>query len=281
MQPQYILHNDEFFLSTQAVLTAQNRAFRYGDGLFESMRMCSGKLQFAEKHADRLTAGMKALKMEGAGLMDEYFLRQKASELAKRNKLKEGARLRLSVYRADGGLYAPENNKTGYLLEASVMPSDRYELNKKGLIVNVFDEITKPTDKLSNFKTSNSLLYVMAGIYRKQNTLDDAFILNSNGFLCESISSNVFVVYNKQIYTPALTEGCVAGVMRSVVMEIAKNDDLPLIEAQINPEVLKEAEEVFVTNAITGIQWVMGYGRKRYFNEVSKLLSSKLNSQLS
>ena len=281
MQQQYILHNDQFFLSTDAILTAQNRAFRYGDGLFESMKMCGGKLQFAEKHADRLAAGMKALKMEGADLMDEYFLRQKASELAKRNKLKEGARLRLSVYRADGGLYVPESNKAGYLLEATAMSSQNYELNKKGLIVDVFDELTKSADKLSNFKTSNALLYVMAGLFKKQNSLDDAFILNNNGFLCESISSNVFIIYDKQIYTPALTEGCVAGVMRSVVLEIAKNNDVPLIEAQINPEVLKEAEEVFVTNATTGIQWVMGYGRKRYFNEVSKFLSIKLNAQMS
>jgi branched-chain amino acid aminotransferase len=280
MQQQYILHNDQFFLSTDAVLTAQNRGFKYGDGLFESMRMCGGKLQFAEKHADRLAAGMKALKMEGAGLMDEYFLRQKASELAKRNKLKEGVRLRLSVYRADGGLYTPESNKSGYLLEATAMSSENYELNKKGLIVDVFDELTKSVDKLSNFKTSNALLYVMAGLYKKQNSLDDAFILNNNGFLCESISSNVFIIYNKQIYTPALTEGCVAGVMRSAVLELAKNNDVPLIEAQINPEVLKEAEEVFITNATTGIQWVMGYGRKRYFNEVSKFLSVKLNTQI-
>jgi branched-subunit amino acid aminotransferase/4-amino-4-deoxychorismate lyase len=281
MQPHYLLHNDEFFLTTDTILTAQNRGFKYGDGLFESMRVSAGKLQFAERHADRLTAGMKALKMEGAGSMDEYFLRQKASELLKKNKLKEGARLRLSVYRADGGLYTPENNNTGYLLEATALSTEKYELNKKGLIVDVFDELTKSVDKLSNFKTSNSLLYVLAGLYKKQNGLDDAFILNSAGFLCESISSNVFVVYNKQIYTPALTEGCVAGTMRNVVMEIAKRNGVSLVEAQINPEVLKEAEEVFVTNAITGIQWVMGYGRKRYFNEVSKFLSGKLNLLLS
>jgi len=277
MQSHYLLHNDEFFLTTDPILTAQNRGFRYGDGLFESMRVFAGKLQFAEKHADRLTAGMKALKMEGADSMDEYFLRQKVSELLKKNKLKEGARLRLSVYRADGGLYTPENNNTGYLLEATAMSAENYELNKKGLIVDVFDELTKPVDKLSNFKTSNSLLYILAGLHKKQNGLDDAFLLNNGGFLCESISSNVFVVYDRQIYTPALTEGCIAGTMRNVVMEIAKRNGVPLIEAQINPEVLKEAEEVFVTNAITGIQWVMGYGRKRYFNEVSKFLSGKLN----
>ena len=278
MQQEYILHNDEFVAANHPVIGVQNRAFRYGDGLFESMRMDNGKLKFAEQHADRLRAGMKALKMDGSNLMDEYFLKQKTAELSKKNKLKDHIRFRLSVYRAGEGLYTPESNKVGYVLEASPLAQPTYELNKKGLIVDVYDEITKPVNKLSNYKTTNSLLYVMAGLYKKQHNLDEAFILNQHGFLCESISSNVFVVYDKQIYTPALSEGCVAGVMRSVVMNMAKSNDIPLIEAQINPEVLKEAEEVFITNATGGIRWVMGYGRKRYFNEISKDLSARLNA---
>lgn len=278
MQQEYILHNDEFVAANHPVIGVQNRAFRYGDGLFESMRMDNGKLKFAEQHADRLRAGMKALKMDGSTLMDEYFLKQKTAELCKKNKLKDHIRFRLSVYREGEGLYTPEINKAGYVLEASPLAQPTYELNKKGLIVDVYDEITKPVNKLSNYKTTSSLLYVMAGLYKKQHNLDEAFILNQHGFLCESISSNVFVVYDKQIYTPALSEGCVAGVMRSVVMNMAKSNDIPLIEAQINPEVLKEAEEVFITNATGGIRWVMGYGRKRYFNEISKDLSARLNA---
>ncbi|RZL12697.1 MAG: 4-amino-4-deoxychorismate lyase [Pedobacter sp.] len=277
MHQTYILHNDEYVEASQPLLTVQNRGFRYGDGLFESMRMMNGKLKFAAQHADRLQAGMKAIKIEGGNLLDEYFLRQKTAELCRRNKLKDNVRFRLSVYRAGDGLYTPDSNKSGYVLEASPLSDNTYELNKKGLIVDVYDEITKSIDKLSNYKTTNALLYVMAGLYKKQRRLDEALILNQNGFLCESLSSNVFVVYDKQIYTPALSEGCIAGVMRGVVMNIAKSSDLPLTEAQINPEVLKEAEEVFVTNAVGGIRWVMGYGRKRYFNEVSKLLSAKLN----
>jgi branched-chain amino acid aminotransferase len=274
---EYILHNDEFVPADQPILTAHNRGFRYGDGLFESMRMCNGKLKFAEQHADRLKAGMKALKIEGGNLLDEYFLRQKTTELCRKNKFKENVRFRLSVYRAGEGLYTPANNKSGYVLEASALTENNYELNKKGLIVDVYDELTKHIDKLANYKTSNSLLYVMAGLYKKQHRLDEAFILNQNGFLCESISSNVFVVYNQQIYTPALSEGCITGVMRGVVMNIAKMNSISMVEAQINPEVLKEADEVFVTNAVGGVRWVMGYGRKRYFNEVAKELSAKLN----
>lgn len=278
MQHEYILHNDEFFIINHPILTAANRGFKYGDGLFETMRMCNGKLKFAELHADRLKAGMKALKIDGSTLLDEYFLKQKTTELCKKNKLKDNVRFRLSVYRAGDGLYTPNSNKFGYVLESSALEEDNYELNKKGLIIDVFDELTKPVNSLSNYKTSNSLLYVMAGLYKKQHRLDDVFILNQHGFLCESISSNIFVVYDKKIYTPALSEGCVAGVMRNVVMSMAKAHDIAVIEAQINPEILKAAEEVFVTNAISGIRWVMGYGRKRYFNELTKLLGAKLNT---
>ncbi|TKB99837.1 aminotransferase class IV [Pedobacter cryotolerans] len=274
----YILFNDEFYNADQAVLKASNRGFKFGDGLFESMRMCNGKLMFAEQHADRLRAGMKALKMEGYALLDEYFLRQKTAELQKKNKLGANVRFRLSIYRDGEGLYTPQINKTGYLLEAKSLETSAYELNQKGLIVDVYDEITKPLNKLSNFKTSNAMVYVMAGLFQKQNKLDEAMILNQQGFLCESTSSNVFVVYQNQIYTPALTEGCIAGVMRTVVLQLAKTHNFNLVEAQISPEILKEAEEVFVTNASSGIRWVMGYGRKRYFNEVAKELSAKLNA---
>jgi branched-chain amino acid aminotransferase len=69
----------------------------------------------------------------------------------------------------------------------------------------------------------------------------------------------------------------VEGVMRQVVINLAKQNNIPVTEAQINPEILYEADEVFLTNATRGIQWVMGYGVKRYFNQVSKLLMDELN----
>ncbi len=275
--PNYVLFNDEFFERETPILKVGNRAFKFGDGMFESMRMANGKLQFPELHADRIKATMKALKMDGYNLLDEYFLKTKTSELARKNKIHANGRFRLSIYRDGEGLYTPETNKVGYLLEVKPLETPTYELNKKGLIVDVYDEITKPINKLSNFKTSNSLPFVMAALYQKQHRLDEVLLLNQNGFLCESTSSNLFVVYQNQIYTPALSEGCVGGVMRNVIMRLAKQHQLPLIEAQINPQILNEAEEVFLTNAIGGVRWVMGYGRKRYFNEVSRAFSNWLN----
>ncbi|WP_423146282.1 aminotransferase class IV [Rubrolithibacter danxiaensis] len=278
MPRQLINYNGEIFPADHPVLPVNNRAFRYGDGLFESMRVINGELKFADRHAERLQLGMKTLKLEGYSKIDAFFLREKVGDLLKRTQIGQNARVRLTVFREGDGLYTPVNNKFGYALEVSKIDEVIYTSNQKGLILDVYDEVTKPVNALSNLKTCNSLVYVLAGIFRVQNNLDEVFILNHHGFLCETMSSNVFVLYDKSLYTPALTEGCVAGVMRSVVMQLAQKSKIPVIEAQINPDILNEAEEVFITNSIKGIQWVMGYNNKRYFNEVTRFLLGKLNN---
>lgn len=258
------------------VLTVANRGFRYGDGLFESMRMMNGKVKFADLHADRIQRGMKALKIEGHSQIDAAFLQQKVEELSRANKLGPNARARFIVYRDAAGLYNPSSNKLGFVLECTPLESNFYEFNR-GLLIDVFDEVYKPFSQLSSYKTCNSLVYVLAGVYKNQHQLDEVLILNQDGFLCEAMSSNLFVVYQDKIYTPALSEGCIAGVMRHVVISLAKKLNLEIVEAQINPAILAEADEIFLTNASRGIQWVMGYNRKRYFNKIATFLNAELN----
>lgn len=274
---QFINFNGQIIPSDQHVISINNRGFRYGDGLFESMRFMNGAIKFPELHIDRIQKGMRMLKFENTHHIDTWFLREKVEELNRRNKIGPDARVKLTVFRDADGLYTPSSNKTAYVLECQELKENNYNLNSKGLIIDVYDEITKPVNVLANLKTCNSLIYVLAGVYKKQHALDEVFILNQHGFLCESISSNVFVVYDRKLYTPALNEGCIAGVMRQVLIRLAKEHNIELVEAQVNPDILNEADEVFITNATKGIQWVMGYNNKRYFNEVSKFLSEKLN----
>jgi len=277
MSVEYINFNGSILPADQLIFKANNRGFRYGDGLFESMRYIKGKLKFPEMHIDRIQKGMKLLRFDNCSLIDAWFIREKVEELVRRNRTGADARIRLTVFRDSEGLYSPVSNKFGYVLEIQKLDESQYVLNKKGLIIDVYDEIPKPVNALSNLKTCNAMIYVLAGIYKNQNALDEVLILNHHGFLCESMSSNVFVVYDRKLYTPSLNEGCIAGVMRQVVMRLAKENDIELIEAQINPDILNEADEVFLTNAGKGIQWVMGYNNKRYFNEVSRFLNEKLN----
>jgi len=277
MSLEYINFNGSILPADQLLFRANNRGFRYGDGLFESMRFLKGKLKFPEMHIDRIQKGMKLLKFDNCSLIDTWFIREKVEELLRRNKTGADARIRLTVFRDSDGLYSPVSNKYGYLLEIQKLEESQYVLNKKGFIIDVFDEIPKPVNALSNLKTCNAMIYVLAGIFKNQNALDEVLIMNQRGFLCESVSSNVFVVYDRKLYTPALNEGCIAGVMRQVVIRLAKENNIELVEAQINPDILNEADEVFLTNAAKGIQWVMGYNNKRYFNEVSRFLNEKLN----
>ncbi|TWR27741.1 4-amino-4-deoxychorismate lyase [Mucilaginibacter achroorhodeus] len=274
--PVLINFNGELIPEDSKLFTVANRSFRYGDGLFESMRVMKGKLNFPELHADRLQKGMKALKIDGYSQADTWFLKEKVHELARRNKIKHG-RARLTVFRDAEGLYTPSQNKMAYCLEIQPLDEPRYYLNDKGLIMDVYSELKKPFNYLSNIKTCNSLLYVMAGLFKQQNRLDDIFLLNDSSNLCEAGSSNIFVWYQSHLYTPALSEGCVEGVMRRVVIQLARDNNIPVMEAQINAEILNEADEVFLTNATKGIQWVMGYGVKRYFNRISKALIDELN----
>lgn len=274
---EYINFNGDIVRGDQAVLTVANRGFRYGDGLFETMRYLNGELKYLELHLDRVRKGMRLLKLEGYSQLDKYFLKEKVEELIRRNKIGTQARVRLIIYREGDGLYAPATNKMGYVLQVARLTDSSYTSNSRGLIIDVFDEVTKPISTLSNLKTCNALPYVLAGVFKNQHKLDDVLLLNQHGFLCEAISSNLFVVYQDQLFTPALSEGCVAGVMRHVVMQLAKQHDLTLVEAQISPQILNEADEVFLTNAVQGIQWVMGYNRKRYFNEVYRFLLNALN----
>ena len=277
MAKQFINLNGSIISSDHQIFTVSNRGFRYGDGLFESMRYMNGELKFPDLHIDRVLKGMKILKLENGFHLDSWFLREKVDELARRNKIGPNARFRLTVFRDSGGLYSPDSNKMAYVLESQSMDESQYTFNNKGLIIDVYDELTKSVNILSNLKTCNSLIYVLAGIFKNQHKLDEVMILNQYGFLCESISSNVFVVYDRKLYTPSLNEGCIGGVMRQVVMRLAIENGIELIEAQVNPDILNEADEVFITNAAKGIQWVMGYNSKRYFNEMSKFLSEKLN----
>jgi branched-chain amino acid aminotransferase len=276
MMPNFVNFNGQLMPADSPLIAVTNRAFKYGDGLFETMRLVNGQLKFADLHADRLQLGMKALKLEGYSLLDSWFLKDKVQELAVWNKAKHG-RLRLTVYREADGLYTPDENKSGWCLELVPDEMSNYRLNQKGLIMDVYTEILKPVNFLSNFKTCNSLPYVMAGLYKREHKLDDVFLLNQGGFLCETISSNVFVWYQDHLYTPALSEGCVGGIMRQVVINMCVAKEIPVTEAQINPDILHEADEVFVTNASRGIQWIIGYGIKRYFNDLSKMLIDDLN----
>lgn len=196
--------------------------------------------------------------------------------LLKHNVHAPHARVRLTVFRNGGGLYTPETNDISFLIESEELPFG-YQLNHKGYWVDIYADIKKSINKLSNIKSGNALMFVMAGIAKQSMKLDDCFLINENGIICESISSNIFVVKNGTLYTAPLTEGCVAGIMRKQIMSLATENKILTFESAITSYTLMNGDEVFLTNSIHGIQWVGQFKDKFYTNKMALYFIDKLN----
>ncbi len=166
---QFINHNGSIVLSDQLVITVNNRSFRYGDGLFETIRIASGRPLFVTEHLQRLAKGAAVFKMQLSENLTPLFLENIISELAQKNNVSTDGRVRLSIYRNHGGYYAPDDNGTSYVLEVGPIEDQGYVLNSKGYTIDLFTEYKKPTNSLSSLKSANSAIYVLAGIFKMNN----------------------------------------------------------------------------------------------------------------
>ncbi len=278
--PKFISINGDYFQEDSRVLLASNRSFRYGDALFETMRASHGKVHFFYDHIQRLTAGMETMKMQVPVRfsVDTLGLQNEILRLLSKNKLFQAARIRLTVYRNGKGLYMPESDEINYLLETEKIAESAYSLNRKGLILGLYSDIQKSNHLLSTIKTSNMLPSILASLYCKENNLNDAIFLNTKGKVAEAISSNIFVVQKDGVYTPPITDGCLPGIMRKKVIHLIQERGWPIyVDQSIELEDINRATEIFLTNSIVGIRWVMGFGDRRYFNKLSKILIDDLN----
>lgn len=279
MHKQFICLNGEMLPAGDPSLYHNNRAFCYGDALFETIHANGTRLQFFSEHYGRLSEGMKTLRMDqtipGKDILEGDLVR-----LLNKNHLYKGVRIRLSVFRNTGGFYSPQDNSVSYMAETIPLEHDHYTLNSKGLKTEIYKRLTKQADMLSNLKTANSILYIHAGIFKTEHKLDDCFIINTKGRLIEAISSNLFIVKDRTLYTPPLDEGCVAGIMRGQILRIAVTEGIDCMETPITEEDLISADECFLTNAVSGIRWVVAFRNKRFYNKTSGLLTASLNREL-
>ncbi|MFM7234838.1 MAG: aminotransferase class IV [Flavobacteriales bacterium] len=273
----YVYHKGEFLSDTATHIARDNRAFRFADGFFESMRIVNGRALFLENHFARAMDTAAALKIKPAEGFSIEQLRSEIDELLKRNNISEGGRMRITFYRKSTGFYLPKQDEMTYFIEAEALPDNEFVLNSTGRMVDIFQDFKKELNKLSVFKTLNCQLYVQAAIHARDKGLDEALIQNNKLSIIESNSSNLFIVANGVLYTPTLEDGCVAGTMRMNIINLALENKIKVYECTLNPHNLLTADEMFLTNAVRGIEWVVGYRTKRYFNDMSKKMIGFLN----
>ena len=272
---KYFNYNGRFFADNESVLSKDDRSYRYGDGLFETMKLINGNILLQDHHFERLFLGLDILKFNIPVHFTKQKIENEIKELSKKNECERSARIRLSISRGGGGLY-DSDNKLSYLIEC--WPLEQKGFNENGLVIDIFPDARKSIDVFSNLKSANYLPYVMAAISAKENKLNDALILNQHDRICDSTIANIFWVKDNNIFTPPLNEGCVAGVMRRKILElVTRNSDHLMQEAVLTQEILLQADEIFLTNAITGIRWVKECRGKVYKNIISSKIFTTLD----
>jgi branched-chain amino acid aminotransferase len=274
----YVNNNGNLLAGDAPTILPGNRAHLYGDGVFESIRIINGRPLNLENHILRLLAGARAIHMRPSASYNTAFFEAKILELCQQSGITEGGRCRLSLDRISGGAYLPDSNEATYYIEVYPYDVNHYELNAKGLELDIYQDIKLEKNLLSNFKTKMGLPYIMAALAAKEKGLDDLFLVDHKGSILETSSCNVFVISNGVLYTPSLDEGCLAGTMRMQIINLALANGIKVYECSLMPQNLLAADEVFLTNAIRGINWVGGYRTKRYQNNISRRLVVLLNA---
>ncbi|HNR54003.1 MAG TPA: aminotransferase class IV [Flavobacteriales bacterium] len=269
--------NGDVVPGDKPVITLDNRAYHYGDGLFESMRIVEGRARFLDAHWARLTTGAALLRIKLPSNLDRDAFERYINELVQRTGLLN-ARCRFTLFRKGPGFYRPAEHEGGFTFELHTLEEPTYALNGHGLMVDIWPEMRKPVNDLSRHKTLNCQYYVMASLWAEQRGLDDCMLQNDRGNIIESSSGNLFIVSNGVLYTPSLSDGCVGGVMRAQVINLAIANGIKVYECSLNPQNLLAADELFFTNAVQGLQWVGAYRTKRYAHRLSGMITELLVS---
>ncbi|MCA6440391.1 MAG: aminotransferase class IV [Sediminibacterium sp.] len=269
MQPgKFLSLNGKMVESRYPVLSADNRSFRYGDGFFETIRWEGNTAFLWEYHVKRFFSTLDGLAFVTPQWWDEAFLRSSIQALVVKNKHERQARIRCTVYRGEGGIYDANTNTPQLIIQSWPLEGGLFDLNSNGLDINIFSNAIKTADGYSAYKTNSALPYIMAAQFAKANRYNDAILRNQWGRVADTTIANIFIIHDNKIITPPLSEGCVNGVFRKFLLETLDKIGFQAQEFAVSEDILKNANQVFLTNAIKGIRWVNSIGSTHYSNQL-------------
>ena len=278
---KYISRNGTLQAVTEAKLSIYNRGFQYGDAVFETIKVQNGAILFWEDHYLRLMASMRIMRMEiPMNYTMEYFRDQILKTIQNNNLQDQASRIKIIVHREEGGLYTPKHRGVIFLIYAEALSTtqkdegERYE-------VGLFKDHYVAPDLLSTLKSNNKLINVLGSIFAEENGYDNCLLLNTDKMVIEALHANLFMVNGKTIITPPLADGCLNGVMRLQILKILKKEvDYTIQEISISPFQLQKADELFLTNTISGIVSISNYKKKEYSTETASYLQEKLKQEV-
>lgn len=256
-----------------------NRAFQYGDGIFETMRHHQHSTVFLSEHIKRLHASMRIMQLEPDERVNIDSIGQAIQQLSTKSGLLD-ARIRLQVFRAQGGYYRPRSSDFHILITCEPLTESMYPMPIQSMSVDIYPYPVKVLSPQANLKSSSAAGYVLAALHGQNTGFDDSLILNSAGRVCESTHSNIFIFKNNAFQTPPLSEGCVAGIIREQVIALIHKAGFVLEERPLEIRDVETAEEIMLTNTIRGVGRVSRFRDTIYSYEKAKLLQTLLNESV-
>jgi len=239
---EIVFFNRQYVRIDEISISRNSRAFNYGDGFFETVKIINSQPFNFAAHFERIQFALNVLHITNN--YSKTFLEEKIAYLLKVNKIVNGS-VKIHVSRSAEGRYLPESNNAELFISASNGVVYKYN---DPISLCFYDQQFKAPGSLSNLKSSSSLIYILASIYANQNNFDNALLSNTSGSVVEATNSNVFIVKGKLIYTPKLSDGCVDGTMRRWVL-----NQTDVFERTIQKNDILEADEIFITNSINGV----------------------------
>lgn len=273
---RYINYNGNIYNSHETLLQPGNRGFKFGDGFFESIAMFNRTMPLLEFHWSRIEFTAEVLSATLPKRLDVEKFQNMVLDLASVNDATENAKVRLQFFRKGEGLYNPIEDELGYVITMDKLEGDRFEAGK-GLTAGYREDCYKPVSMTSDLKTTNCLDYVLAAQFAQAEGWDEIILLNHYTHICESLYNNIIVVKGGKMFTPDLDSGCINGVMRTFLMALLEDE---LTERPIELEELMNADEILLTNAVRGVQWVKQFNGRTYKNKRAVELTALLNKTL-
>lgn len=272
-------------LRTEALIdTAENqvlnRSFRYGDGIFETIKISFGALVHEALHLSRILEGMSVLQLQLDFMVaNEQFLSNIYNKLVAEGAGPSGT-LRIYVFRGGGGRYLPEANTAEIYAQFTASESTLFQLPNEGLKLGTYKDISLHYSKTSKLKTCNAIPYTLAALFAQSKGFDEVLLLDREGFVAECISSNLILWRKGELRTPSLYQGGVEGVMMRRIESLSKDMNIDMHRSYLTLKDVEEADAIFLSNAINGIKWVSQFNSNTYGPGNGQDIVDKLNEHL-
>jgi branched-chain amino acid aminotransferase len=268
-------------LNSDLQLSVHNRSFQYGDGVFETLKIVNNKILFFEDHYFRLMSSMRIVRMEIPMSFTMEYLEAQVMNLVNALGFEKSARVRMTIYRNEGGFYLPEDNSVSYLIQAAPLEHSFYTIEKLAYEVDLYKDFSIGKQLISTLKTTNKIIHVTASIYANENDLNNCLMVNDEKNVIEAVNGNLFMLIGNELITPPISDGCINGIMRKQILKLVGTiENIALVERSVSPFELQKADEIFITNVIKGIQPVTKYRKKEYNVDFSEKLTELMNAAL-